>query len=92
MIFKSGWSRKDIEDLTYKELFEYVEIYYRMHTETLFEFFKAFSAYNCESTSVAVHGKKRDLDKYLKQVNRRRLSLQMESSNLKDQFTETDFG
>lgn len=90
MIFNSGWTRAEIWSLTYKELVQYVEMFYDLEAEKNFQWFKAFAFYNCESTSVAFGGKPKE---YLKKVLRRTLQRsENEESTIEDQFKGEDFG
>ena len=93
LIFNSGWTKKEIEELTVAELFEYVSLYYKQETEKWFEFLKAFSVYNAESTAVATHGKKGAMSKYLREVRSRKLVFKEDTQeNIGDQFEGVDFG
>lgn len=91
MIFKSGWSKQEIESLTYEELFRYVEQYYRIQATELFDFFKAFCVYNAESSTVAFNTKQGTLNRYVNEVKERTLDLKKEN-DIDDLFKEIDFG
>ncbi len=73
MIFHSGWSRSEIWALTYAELFEYVDLFYKQQYEMMFDFFKMFCISNAESTAVAFSTEKGALRKYVSEVKRRKV-------------------
>ena len=87
MVFDSGWSRSDIDGLTYKELFEYVGAFDKLQAEREFDFWKAFSIYNCESTTVGTHGKRSERSNYLNSVKRKKMIVnQDEDDHFDNQF------
>lgn len=91
MVFKSGWSKQDIWSLTYKELFEYLIHYFEIYSDDLLTLFKSFCAYNAQSSAIAYHGKKGDVDKYIKAVSKMAVKTK-EENNLDDRFKGVDFG
>ena len=89
MIFNSGWSRREIEELTYKELFGLVEIYYKQQYERMFDFFKMFCISNAESTAVANSEKSDALKKYAGELKKRKMaSEEDEGVDIDAQFEE----
>lgn len=91
MVFNSGWSRAEIESLTYRELFDYVEIYYKQKAAETFEWFKAFCIYNAESSAVAFNSKQGVMNKYLNDIKKRSLIFK-EEAGIDEQFEGLDFG
>lgn len=91
MIFNSGWTRQEIEQLTYIELCEYVRLFYKIEAENLFDMFKAFCFYNCESSAMAFASKPSDMKKYLNDVLKRTMEAE-ETNNLEDQFKGLNIG
>lgn len=81
MIFNSGWSKSDIEGLTYRELVNYVNVLFKTEAEKLFDFFKMFSLYNCESTAVGTHGKKSERQSYMNAVFKKKLVIEHEDDD-----------
>lgn len=94
MIFNSGWSRSDIESLTYRELFELVDLFYKHKYEQMFDFFKMFCIANAESTAIArSEDPEKALRKYAIDLKNRKLKPEEDSEiNINDQFEEVDFG
>lgn len=93
MIFKSSWTKDEIERSTYREILPYVEIYYKMYSDEWFNFFKTFAIHNVESTSVAFSSKKGSIQKYVREVSRRKLKIVDEYENdFDNQFEGLDFG
>jgi hypothetical protein len=60
-------------DLTYAECLDYLTTFFKMRAEREFDIFKAFCAYNAESTQVATHGKRDDFNRYMAEIRRRTL-------------------
>lgn len=75
MIFNTGWSRQEIYELTYRELFEFVELFYKQYYEKLFDFFKMFCINNAESSAVAFSSESGSLRKYADDVKKRSIYL-----------------
>ncbi len=75
MIFNSGWSKAEIESITYDELFTLAELFYKQHYEKMFDFFKMFCINNAESSAVAFSAEKGSLQKYATDVKKRRMVL-----------------
>lgn len=92
MIFNSGWSRSEIESLTYQELFEYVRIFYRQQAERDFNLFKAFCFYNAESSAVSQSSERSAMSKYARDIKNRKMSTVEKEINIDDQFEGLDFG
>ncbi len=93
MVFKSGWTKGDIESLTYREIFHYVQQYDNIKIDELLESLKCFAIYNCESSAVAYHGKKGAVRKYVNDILRRKIDPDMEDqSHIENQFKDVDFG
>lgn len=92
MIFNSGWSRSDIESLTYRELFELVDLFYRQRCEQMFDFFKMFCISNAESTMIANSETHDALSKYARDLKLRRLEPEYQQPDINSQFDEVDFG
>ncbi len=87
MIFNSGWSRKEINELTYNELFELVDLFYKQHYEKMFDFFKMFCINNAESSAVAFSSEKGTLNKYANDVKNRSINkIVVENNDLDKQF------
>lgn len=93
MIFNSGWSKSDIESLTYRELFELADLFYKQHYEKMFDFFKLFCIANAESTAVANSDTNDALGKYARELKNRKLipdeGLEID---INSQFEGVDFG
>lgn len=93
MIFNSGWSKSDIESLTYRELFELIDLFYKQHYEKMFDFFKMFCIANAESTAVANSESNDALGKYARELKDRKLTPDQDVNiNIDSQFEGIDFG
>lgn len=94
MIFNSGWGKDDIWGLTYAELFDYVKIFKDHEAEKIFNLAKSFTLYNFESTSMAMHGKKREITKFLSTLRNRKLNVETPTNdyNIDDQFKGVGLG
>lgn len=91
MIFNSGWNKKEIEELTYRELFDLVELYYRQEQEKMFQFFKLFCISNAESSMVAFNGEESTFKNYMDQVRARTIegcTEEKDSDDFESQFEE----
>lgn len=93
MIFNSGWSKSDIESLTYRELFDLADLFYKQHYEKMFDFFKMFCISNAESTAVA-HSEMHDaLGQYARELKSRKLKPEEDLDiDINSQFEGVDFG
>ena len=93
MIFKSGWTKAEIESLTYAELFRLAEMYYKIRADEMFDFFKAFCFYNAESSAVAFNANNSSLRKYLNELTRRKMSgITSGERDIEEEFKGAGFG
>lgn len=92
MIFNSGWSRAEIESLTYGELFEYVRIFRKQQAERDFNLFKAFCIYNAESSAVSQSTDRQAMNKYLRDIQKRTMAVDKEEKNIDEEFERLGFG
>jgi len=94
MIFNSGWGKDDIWSLTYAELFEYVQMFTDYESEKIFNLQKAFTLHNYESTAMAMHGKKQEVNKFLNTLRNRKLKIDVPTADndIEEQFKGAGFG
>lgn len=93
MIFNSGFSRTEIDSLTYRELFELVDLFYKQQYERMFDFFKMFCIANAESTAVANSESHDALNKYARELKNRSLTPDNNLNlDVNSQFEGIDFG
>lgn len=94
MVFNTGWTRAEVNSLTYRELFQYIEFFFKFESEKFFDFFKAFCVYNAESSAVAFGSDKSRFSKYLNEVRNRKIVFddkQGASERIDDQFEGVKF-
>lgn len=93
MIFNSGWSKSDIWSLTYRELFELVDLFYKQKNEQMFDFFRMFCIANAESTVIAgSEDPEKALKKYSNDLKNRKLIPEEHQTDINSQFDGVDFG
>ena len=91
MIFNTGFTKAEIDALTYQEVFEYAERYYQLQGEKIFEFMRYFCIFNAESTAVAFNAKAGTLKKYTSEVTRRRFDPE-DKQDVDEMFKEMNSG
>lgn len=89
MRFQGSFSTEDLNGMTWFECERFCEFYYKTKREETEALFKLFAFHNLESSRLAEHGTKNDLDKYL---NRLRKTNEVKESTIEDQFEGVDFG